>query len=311
MYNVFMILKPRNIFFILWNTSIIIFSLALIISNLLDSEVADEVILKVVIYAVISGIFYFLCFCFFYISDLVSKKIEFKLNNLQYGIIPVFFLLVGLTGSILTEDIKDNSKELASIQEQIEQINTEKVNSGELSNTQRVFNTQPVVNTTPPVQDTDPIIDCKNDKCGTIRIRRSACNVSVCCELEDGWVRVNSETECRNAQNAEYEEQVEYWKDYWEDYYDKKDKDDDYDLPEFPPLEPLPSIDMTIPDYSTDTPVIDTAEEIKKCEDRAREDTKSQIDGCYVKYEGSAANMCAKGYQDLGAKAITSCRNMY
>jgi hypothetical protein len=290
----------KNVFFVLWNISIVLFSITLIIEDYLkdDLNIKTRDIIGVILFF---GIIFFLFFLIFY-----ERSVRVFKKDVWYFIIPASLLFISLFGFVIKSNTYAPKREsFLSFEKKIERLG-----GGEF------VDTQPVINTTPPIQEADPIVNCNiSQECGggVKLMRKSECDNATCCGIGDSWYLYDSLSECKKADERYWEDYYKEQKEYWEDYYAEKYKEDDYqyDIPELPPLEPLPSLDLTIPDYSTYTPEVDIEAAIKKCEDRAREDTKSRIDGCYVQYEGSAANMCAKGYQDLGAKAISNCRNMY
>lgn len=50
-----------------------------------------------------------------------------------------------------------------------------------------------------------------------------------------------------------------------------------------------------------------SAEDVQKCKDAVREKYDNLIRGCYVRYQGSAANMCASGYQSQSGSEWVAC----
>lgn len=73
------------------------------------------------------------------------------------------------------------------------------------------------------------------------------------------------------------------------------------------------SIRVAIPTYSYQSnpsptqPPQKSAEDIQKCKDAVREKYDNLIRGCYVRYQGSAANMCAAGYQSQSGPEWAAC----
>ncbi|HPD74385.1 MAG TPA: hypothetical protein PLX95_03880 [bacterium] len=299
----------RNTFFVLWNICILIFSTTIIFEGYIKDEFS-VLMGTVLVITILFGGLSFLLFLIFYEISLkgFDKKLYWKsklyLKELGYLLIPASLLLLGFYGLIKKPFIKETKQEGVVSLRQVEEINHDKS-----IDTKTTSETQPVINTPTPILEADPMVNCGiHENCGggTKLMRESDCEKTICCEIGGNWYFYDSATKCD-------EDQTDYWEEYYEDKYKDDDEDDDYtiDIPELPPLEPLPPIDLTIPDYLIDVPEENNEEEIKKCEERAREDTKSQIDGCYIKYGGtSAADMCARGVQQLGADAIKACRGL-
>lgn len=49
---------------------------------------------------------------------------------------------------------------------------------------------------------------------------------------------------------------------------------------------------------------------IDRCKAQVREETTNLINGCYVKYQDSSAEACARGIQDQQAQKITACESL-
>lgn len=49
---------------------------------------------------------------------------------------------------------------------------------------------------------------------------------------------------------------------------------------------------------------------IERCKSDVREETTNLINGCYIKYQGSAADACARGVQGQQASKMVACENL-
>ena len=50
-------------------------------------------------------------------------------------------------------------------------------------------------------------------------------------------------------------------------------------------------------------------EQIEKCISEVHEEAKNLIGGCYIQFQDSAANACARGRQSQSAAQISNCEN--
>lgn len=194
--------------FFLWLLSIVVFFLFLYLESVSKkSDIYGNALGITILVGVISFIFTLVGFLFEgkdknIVGDLIKEERKRNFSSAKIIVALVFLVLVG--NYIHQSNIK-SKKELLLLEKEINELKYETNKQNALPTTSTQVQQQPTTPQQVVVQDTDPIIDCKSVECGTIKIRRSACNVSICCELEDGWVWANSETECRNAQNVEYE----------------------------------------------------------------------------------------------------------
>jgi len=176
--------------------------------------------------------------------------------------------------------------------------------------------------------DPDPPVHCKlSQECGggTTPLKQSECASSTCCGFPGGkWVFYKDKNQCLKDQgqnssstnnytppnsvstkiHCSYNGGSDYNFDFGELTYDEcKVKTDAYRA----------SKRVAIPTYSYQSSPVPTpppqksAEDIQKCKDAVREKYDNLIRGCYVRYQGSAANMCASGYQSQSGPEWTAC----
>lgn len=204
-----------------------------------------------------------------------------------------------------------------------------------------LINSTPTLIPTQKVVDTDPIIDCEssypNCKGSSIRVRQSRCSKITCCGFNDGkWTIYPSVEKCTEAQKnsqtqvnnptikpnntgisvEEYNRQLAaikidcsfnsppYSYNFGQLTYDEcKQKTDAYWAERKATIPTSISYPTTAP---TSTPV-KSQTDIDKCKSEVREKYTNLINGCYVQYQGSAANMCANGYQGLSSNEMKNC----
>lgn len=175
--------------------------------------------------------------------------------------------------------------------------------------------------------DPDPPVHCKiSQECGgrTIPLRQSECESSTCCGFPGGkWVFYKDKNQCLKDQgqnsnstnytspnsvstkiHCSYNGGSDYNFDFGELTYDEcKVKTDAY----------WTGKRAAIPTYSIQSSPVPTqspqksANEIQKCKDEVRTKYDNLIRGCYIRYEGSAANMCASGYQGQSSPEMIAC----
>lgn len=62
--------------------------------------------------------------------------------------------------------------------------------------------------------------------------------------------------------------------------------------------------------YPTTTPTsvpVKSQADIDKCKSEVREKYTNLINGCYIQYQGSASDACARGYQNLSSSEMSAC----
>ena len=195
---------------------------------------------------------------------------------------------------------------------------------------------------TQKVVDTDPIIDCKSDypncKGSSIKVRSSQCSKITCCGFNDGkWIIYPSVEKCKEAQNKGQPTQVnnptikpnntgisveEYNKQLAAIKIDCsfnsppysfnfgqltstecKQKTDAYWAERKAAIPTNISYPTTAP---TSAPIKSQAD-IDKCKSEVREKYTNLINGCYIQYQGSASDACARGYQNLSSSEMSAC----
>ena len=167
------------------------------------------------------------------------------------------------------------------------------------------------------IVSTDPIEPCNGQKSKqTINVRRSECQSKYTdCQIGNVW-KILTKDECSRQQvsnngsnNTSYQpipnqsgqltincsfSSGNYSFNFGQLTYDEcKTKTDAY----------WASQTTTAPTSTSQK----SAEEIAKCRSEVTAQYQSLISGCYVRYEGSAANQCASGYQGQSSVAMKAC----
>ncbi len=188
-----------------------------------------------------------------------------------------------------------------------------------------------------PTTDPDPIVSCNisaNCGGGTTPLRQSECANSTCCGFSGGkWIFYKDKNQCTKDQNAGYKQTTGNYTPPTANVYTP---------PSYPPCIVYypglgysqtysyisPEICKTWQDTassgSTNTsqstsqptptlyiaptqPAQKSTEEILRCKSEVRAKYEDLIRGCYIKYQDSAANACARGYQGLSGTESLAC----
>lgn len=296
----------KNIFFVLWNITIVVFSTTVIIEDYLKDylNVKTGDVIGITLFL---GVIFFILFLIFYelsIRGLESKlywKSKLYLKEIWYFIIPGSLLFISIVIFAINTSIKTDKQKVVTLQQQIEKMNREKLST-----------TEPVVNTLPPpVLETDPMVNCgihQNCGGGTKYMKKVDCDNSTCCEIGDEWFFYFSKAECNKDQKKFSDELVRQMREDMEDDYD-------YDVPTYTPPVYTPPPTYTPPTYTppTYTPPQKTEEEIaleiKECKNDVSSKYANLIRGCSSYGDTSAYDACVKIYTDKANAEQRACEN--
>jgi len=183
--------------------------------------------------------------------------------------------------------------------------------------------------------DPDPVISCNvHVSCGggTRQLRKSICDQSVCCQVGNTWLFYESKSKCTEDQNFTNEQGASnnYSNNYTNQtnyetvkipcsyssgqfqynfgeltYNECKVKTDEYWAKERQKIS-----DSSLTNYPTSIPPTQAGKsqaDIDKCKNEVRAKYEDLIRGCYIITQDSAANVCARGYQDQSGTAMQQC----
>jgi hypothetical protein len=297
-----MIRVLKNVFFVLWNIAIIVFSTTIILEDYLkdDLNVKTGNVIGMIIFL---GVVFFILFLLFYELSIKGHKpklywqSKLYLKEMWYIMIPASLLLISIFAFINKPDIQTNKQEVTALQRQIEQMNREK-----LSDTQPSIDTQPPSNNKPQVVETDPMVNCQiSQNCGggTKYLKKSDCDNSVCCEIGDEWFFYFSKDECNKDQKSFTDELIKQLREDMENY--------DYDTPTYTPPVYDPPTTYTPPVY---TPPQKTEEqialEIEQCKSDVREKYSQLLSQCNFG-DNSATEACIQTFTERRERELKAC----
>lgn len=136
MYNVLMVRVLKNIFFVLWNTSIVVFACVLLYSTKLDPfkiTREGELTNKVATWSFYSGIIFFLIYLslsFYLYLDTKEKADREKIitSTIRHLIIPFTILFLGGVAILFSSNMVSKQREIDSLNNQLELLRTDILN---------------------------------------------------------------------------------------------------------------------------------------------------------------------------------------
>lgn len=282
-----MIRVLKNIFFVLWNLSIITFFFASIYS-ILSIPVSffneDTTIPTIFLFGVASFIIFGIC----YVAENKSKP---RLRDILYVVIPATLVLFGFIVIIIAHNTELRDAKIRSLEKQLEKIENNVVSK-----------TQPVIVIQPKMVDPDPMINCNvHENCGggTRYVKNSVCGNSTCCKVGDHWIFYLSKDECNKDQKKYQEEllkEIQEEKDYEDNYLY------DYDLPTY--SLPVYTPPVYTPPQKTEEEI---ALEIEQCKREVSSRYASLIRNCSSYGDTSAYEVCVKVYTDKANEERKAC----
>lgn len=187
----------------------------------------------------------------------------------------------------------------------------------------------------PPTIDPDPVIDCNFTYIGTLKLRRSVCTRSTDCQINGKWIYYDSVDKCKQDQNSVNRQNSpnnnvgnnnvnqinsgsikikcsysdsSYQFDFGELTNDEcTAKSNEYWANERQKISN--SNQNNVPTSVPQAPSGKSQVDIQKCKDDARAKYEDLIRGCYIRFQDSAANACARGYQGMSGTEIKQCEN--
>ncbi|HSV94851.1 MAG TPA: hypothetical protein VLH94_02690 [Spirochaetia bacterium] len=168
----------------------------------------------------------------------------------------------------------------------------------------------------------DYMVNCTvSNTCGggTRYLKKSECNKSVCCQVGSGWYFYSSIEKCRQDQaSGKPSNQYNYARPTIQPWDGKiscsySGGGYSYDFGKLTYADCMTRMDQYWNQQSSKslttapTAVVVSQSVIDSCKSAVRSEVNSLVNGCYVKFQGSAAESCEQTYRDRGATQTQNC----